>query len=72
MRYAQRYWLERAARLCVDLAMNDMFEVDALQELYFESLDAYLERMRRVKAAEVCRLLIELELLGRELARRKP
>lgn len=52
--------------------MNDKHEVDALQALFSESLTRTLEKMRRVRTAEVCRSLIELECLDRELARRKP
>lgn len=72
VRHAQRWWLERAARECVDLAMNDTFHVDVLEEVYSKSLTPYLERIRQVKREEIRARLIEIELLDRELARRKP
>lgn len=72
MRHAQRYWLEKAARECVDMAINNTFPVDTLEEVYSKSFAPYLERIRTVKREEICARLIELELIDRELARRKP
>lgn len=71
MRHAQRWWLERAARDCVDRAMaRDVEEhlANALPRL--ETRD--VQMLRDDYLHEAAALLVRVEMLDRELARRKP